>query len=228
MTVERGQGWEMHLGDCMKVMPTLGRFDAVVTDPPYGIGEARGKNKSRGLLAVSRDYGMSDWDDAPASPEQIATIRSISTWQIIFGGNYFTLPPTPCWLVWDKLNGDTDFADCELAWTNLNRAVRRIVWQWHGMIRKGKEARDHATQKPVGVMLWCLGWLPVEAKTVLDPFAGSGTTGVACLRTGRGFVGIEKDPTSFALACDRLKAEENGTTLQASRAGQLGLLGGVK
>lgn len=228
MTAEDGKGWRMILGDCLAVMPSLGSVDAVVTDPPYGLGEARGKNKSRGLLAVSRDYGVADWDDAPASPEQIATIRSLSKYQIIFGGNYFTLPPSPCWLVWDKQNGNTDFADCELAWTNLDRAVRRIVWQWHGMIRKGKEGRDHPTQKPVGVMQWCLGWLPDDARTVLDPFAGSGTTGVACLRAGRQFIGIEREPQYFALACERLRAEESGSTLQAQRAGQAPLFGGSK
>ena len=220
MMIVTGKGWTMHLGDCLEVMPTLGEVDAVVTDPPYGIGEARGKNASRGNLAVAVDYGVSDWDDVPASPEQVAAMRAMSRWQIIFGGNYFDLPPTSCWLVWDKQNGDNDFADCELAWTNLDRAVRRIVWQWHGMIRKGKEERHHPTQKPVGVMQWCIGWLPADAQTILDPFAGSGTTGVAALRLGRRFIGIERDPTYFQLACDRLRAEEQGSTLQAARAGQ--------
>jgi site-specific DNA-methyltransferase (adenine-specific)/modification methylase len=209
-------------------MAGLDKVDAVVTDPPYGIGEARGKNKSRGNIAVARDYGVSDWDDEPASAEAIAALRAMSRWQIIFGGNYFELPPAKCWLVWDKVNGANDFADCELAWTNLDRAVRRIVHQWNGMLRKGKEPRDHATQKPVGVMQWCLGWLPDDALTILDPFAGSGTTGVACLRLGRKFIGIEKDPKYFALACERLRAEEQGSTLQAARAGQLPLLGGSR
>lgn len=129
------------------------------------------------------------------------------------------------WTRAGEWNGENDFADCELAWTNLDRAVRRIVHQWHGMIRKGGENRDHPTQKPVGVMQWCLGWLPDTARVILDPFAGSGTTGVACLRLGRKFIGIEKDPTYFALACERLRAEEQGSTLQAARAGQLPLLG---
>ncbi len=215
-----GKGWTMYLGDCMDIMPMLGTFDAVVTDPPYGIGEARGKNKSRGKLATAKDYGVSDWDDEPASSEQIAMIRSISRWQIIFGGNYFELPPTSCWLVWDKQNGESDFADCELAWTNLKKAVRRIVWLWAGMLRKGKEGREHPTQKPVGVMQWCIVQLPDDARTVLDPFAGSGTTGVACLRQGRTFVGIERERKYFDLACERLAAEENGSTLEAQRAGQ--------
>lgn len=214
-----GKGWTMHLGDCLEVMPTLGKVDAVVTDPPYGIAVARGE--WTGVLAEQKAYeGADDWDDEPASPEQVARMRSISRWQIIFGGNYFELPPSSCWLVWDKQNGDNGFADCELAWTNLDRAVRRIVWQWHGMIRKGKEERHHPTQKPVGVMQWCIGWLPADAQTILDPFAGSGTTGVAALRLGRSFIGIERDEKYFALACDRLRAEEQGSTLQAARAGQ--------
>lgn len=192
------------LGDCLEIMPTLGKVDAVVTDPPYGIGEARGKNKSRGLLATSKDYGCSDWDDRPCSPEQIAAIKSSSKHQIIFGGNYFELPPTSCWLVWDKKNGNTDFADCELAWTNLPKAVRRIEWTWHGMIRKGDDIREHPTQKPVGVIEWCLTHIP-DAETILDPFMGSGTTGVACVKLGRKFIGIEIDETYFEIACKRIR-----------------------
>ncbi len=191
------------LGDCLEIMPTLGKVDAVVTDPPYGIGEARGKNKSRGLLATSKDYGFSEWDDKPCSPEQIAAMRSIARWQIIFGGNYFDLPPTSCWLIWDKQNGETDFADCEMAWTNLPRAVRRIYWRWHGMIRKGNDIRQHPTQKPVGVMEWCLTHVP-DARTILDPFMGSGTTGVACVKMGRRFIGIEIDEGYFDIACRRI------------------------
>src|SRR6185437_10913892 len=135
------------LGDCREILPTLGRFDAVVTDPPYGIGEAAGKNKSRTNLAVARDYGDDDWDNEPCPPEIIACMRLQSDWQIIFGGNYFELPPSSCWLVWDKQNGENDFADCELAWTNLRKAVRRVYWRWNGMIRKGHEERVHPTQK---------------------------------------------------------------------------------
>lgn len=215
----------MHLGDCIEIMRAMpdGAFDAVVTDPPYGLGEAAGKNKSRGKVAPARDYGDADWDDQPATPEQIAEIRRVSRWQIIFGGNYFELPPQSCWLVWDKLNSG-DFADCELAWTNLPRAVRRIAWRWNGMIREGKEPRYHPTQKPVGVMLWSLEWLP-DGKTILDPFAGSGTTGVAAIRQGRTFVGIEREREHFDTACARLRAEGSGTTIEAANVGQTSLFG---
>ena len=194
------------LGDCLEVMPTLGRFDACVTDPPYGIGESQKKNLSRHKLPECTVYAGGDFDCAPATPEQIGMIRSISKTQIIFGGNYFDLPPSKCWLVWDKQNGASDFADCELAWTNMDRAVRRIYWQWSGMIRKGEARgvkRVHLTQKPVEVMQWCLGFLP-DANTILDPFMGSGTTLVACQRMGRAGTGIELDPDYFDIACRRV------------------------
>ena len=195
----------LHLGDCLSIMPELGEFDAVVTDPPYGIGEAAGKNKSRGDYAIAKDYGHSEWDNKPASGESIQLIQEISKHQIIFGGNYYNLPPTSCWLVWDKKNGKTDFADCELAWTNLPKAVRCIEFMWNGMLRRNNEARgDHPTQKPIEVMRWCLSHIP-DSKTILDPFMGSGTTGVACVKTGRSFTGIELDEDYFDIACQRIQ-----------------------
>lgn len=204
--IERGDGWEMHLGDCREILPTLGKVDAVVTDPPYGIGEARKKNSSRSCLAISRDYGVAAWDDKPCDPETVALFRALSVYQIVFGGNFFHLPPSPCWLVWDKMNGCNDFADCELAWTNLRKAVRIIHFMWHGMLRDERGDRLHPTQKPVGVMRWAMSHLPEDASTILDPFAGSGTTGVACIETGRRFVGIEIDERYFEVACNRLRS----------------------
>lgn len=194
------------LGDCIKVMPLLGKVDAVVTDPPYGIGESQKKNLSRHKLSECTVYAGGDFDHQPASGEQIAAMRDLSANQIIWGGNYFDLPPSKCWLVWDKQNGASDFADCELAWTNMNRAVRRIYWQWSGMIRKGEARgvkRVHLTQKPLEVMEWCLGFLP-DAKTILDPFAGSGTVAVACQRMGRFSTSIEIDPDYFEIMCKRV------------------------
>ncbi len=196
----------LYQGDCRDIMPTLEKVDAVVTDPPYGIGEAAGKNKSRCNLAAAKDYGNKSWDDSPPSKEIIDLIRSMSEQQIIFGGNYFELPPTKCWLVWDKLNGDSDFADCELAWTNLPKAVRRIQYMWNGMLRQNGEPRgDHPTQKPLGVMKWCIGHLINAPQTILDPFMGSGTTGVAAVQMGRKFIGIELDPYYFKIACKRIE-----------------------
>jgi site-specific DNA-methyltransferase (adenine-specific)/modification methylase len=196
----------LYLGDCRDILPTLCKVDLVLTDPPYGIGEAAGKNKSRSLMAISRDYGNDEWDDAPPSDELIGAVRDAGTNQIIFGGNYFTLPPSSCWLVWDKENGETDFADCELAWTNLHQAVRRIRFRWQGMLQENmgaKERREHPTQKPVPVMRWALGQAK-GVQTVLDPFMGSGTTGVACVELGKTFIGIEREPKYFDIACKRI------------------------
>jgi len=199
------EGITLYCGDCREILPTLGKVDAVVTDPPYGIGEAAGKNKSRSVLANSQDYGDLAWDNSPADKQTIDLIRASSRWQIIFGGNYFDLSPSSCWLVWDKQNGENDFADCELAWTNLDKAVRRIYWRWHGMIRKGSDERVHPTQKPVGVMRWCLEQLPANSATICDPFMGSGTTGVACVREGKNFIGIEREPVYFEAAIRRIQ-----------------------
>jgi DNA modification methylase len=204
----------LYLSDCRDVLPTLGKVDAVVTDPPYGIGESAGKAKTRtsGLTSKVRnaqlyrmDYGDDDWDDQPIAPELMAQVRAAGRWQIIFGGNYYDCPPAKCWLVWDKMNGATDFADCELAWTNLPKAVRRIQYLWNGCMRANGETRDgHPTQKPLGVMKWCIGHLP-HGDTILDPFMGSGTTGVAAVQMGRDFIGIEREPKYFEIACRRIE-----------------------
>lgn len=114
------------------------------------------------------------------------------------------MPPTSCWLVWDKLNGTNDFADCELAWTNWPKAVRRLQWRWNGMIRQGNEERFHPTQKPLEVMKWMIDLCPVS-DTILDPFMGSGTTGVAAIQMGRKFIGIEREPKYFDIACQRIQ-----------------------
>jgi DNA modification methylase len=211
------------LGDCRDVLPTLGKVDAVVTDPPYGIGESAGKAKTRttgfsprvkGLY--QKDYGDDDWDDAPIPDDLMDMVREAGRWNIIFGGNYYAFPPTSCWLVWDKLNGDTDFADCELAWTNLPKAVRRIRFLWNGCMRGNGETRgDHPTQKPIQVMSWSLSQLPKSTTTILDPFMGSGTTGVACVRNGLSFVGVEQIERHFDAACRRIEAAINEPRLFA-------------
>jgi len=203
----------LYQGDCRDILPTLGKVDAVVTDPPYGIGEAAGKAKTRGKLAAAIDYGNDDWDNEPIPPEVMAMVRAAGLWQIIFGGNYYDCPAASCWLVWDKDNGANDFADCELAWTNLPKAVRRIKWTWNGFIRQGEmsrkagqwDIRNHPTEKPVGVMKWCIGHLPEPSQTILDPFMGSGTTGVAAVQMGRKFIGIEREPKYFEIACKRIE-----------------------
>ena len=207
---------ELWHGDCREVLPLLPAFDLVLTDPPYGIGEAAGKNKSRTKIAVARDYGDDEWDNEPPPAWVIELMRAKAKWQVMFGGNYYHLPPATCWLVWDKENGDNDFADCELAWTNLQKAVRRLRWRWAGMLQQdmaNKEVREHPTQKPVPVMRWALLQVP-DAVTVCDPFMGSGTTGVACVMEGRTFTGIERERKYFDIACERIaRAQAQGQLL---------------
>ena len=203
MKVEIGNA-TLYLGDCAEVLSIIDRVDAVITDPPYGINENSKKVASRGNMAAPKDYGDFDWDKAPPPDELIELIRTKGKYQAFFGGNYFTLPPTSCWLVWDKLNGDNDFADCELAWTNWPKAVRRLQWRWNGMIRQGNEQRYHPTQKPLEVMKWVIELCP-KSDTILDPFMGSGTTGVAAIQMGRKFIGIEREPKYFDIACKRIQ-----------------------
>lgn len=205
-------GITIYHGDCAEIAPTLGRFDLLCTDPPYGIGEARKKTRRRGgqfnrsglgTIALDRDYGDSEWDDAPPSDAMLIEIRDLAHWQCIFGGNYFALPPSSCWLIWDKENSG-DFADAELAWTNYTGAVRLRRRLWNGMIRKDHEPRYHPTQKPLAVMSWAIGLCPERPTTVLDPFMGSGTTLVACKNLGIRAVGIEREEKYCEVAVRRL------------------------
>jgi DNA modification methylase len=202
-------GATLYLGDCMDILPMLGKVDAVITDPPYGIGVDRSMAEKSGTKfgaakAKKSFYEATGWDDSPIGAEQIDLMLDISTEAVIFGGNYFCLPPARCWLVWDKkVNGA--FADCELAWTNLDKPVRRIEWMWNGMLRKGGEERNgHPTQKPLEVMKWCIEQAS-NPQTILDPFMGSGTTGVAAIQLGRKFIGIEREPKYFDIACQRIE-----------------------
>jgi DNA modification methylase len=186
---ERIGNQRLILGDCLQVMPLLGRFDAVVTDPPYGISVTQSHR-----LATSRGMGGKQWDNAPADLSALPDVPSI-----IWGGNYFDLPAHRAPLVWDKNNAGRDFADFEMAWTNLDMVARRFVMRPMNM----DGGKSHPTQKPIALMEWCLGFLP-DAKTILDPFMGSGTTLVACQRMGRHGTGIELDPDYFQTACKRV------------------------
>jgi DNA modification methylase len=204
-------------GDCREVLPFLPKTDLLLTDPPYGIGEARGKNKSRGKLAVAKDFGVSDWDDAPPPRWLLDCAMDRTNHHILFGGNYFGLPPASCWLVWDKDNGESDFADCELAWTNLQKSVRRLRYRWAGMLQEPgcrKEVRVHPTQKPEAVMRWALMQAP-DGCNVLDPFMGSGTTLVAAKRLGRKAIGIEREKKYCDLAIERLAQGALGLEVSA-------------
>lgn len=191
------------LGDCRDVLPTLGKVDAVVTDPPYGIGIAANP--------VRQAHAKLDWDAAPPSPELIASCIEAGDRAIVWGGNYFGLPAVQCFLVWDKLQPqDFSLAMVEQAWTNIKMPAK--------MFRQSvtSYSKEHPTQKPENLMKWCLGFLP-EAHTILDPFMGSGTTGVAAVQMGRDFIGIEREPKYFEIACRRIE--------QAQRQGDLFIAG---
>lgn len=202
------------VGDCLEVMKGMPdkSVDLIITDPPYGIGEVDGTNKTRSKLAISKDYGVKDWDNVIPSKEYFREMFRVSKNQIIFGGNYFVeyLKNSSCWLVWDKDNGDNDFADCELVWTSFKSAVRKVKFRWHGMLQedmKNKETRYHPTQKPVGVMKWIISKYSKESDLILDPFLGSGSTAVACKELGRKYIGIELDPQYIKIANNRLAQE---------------------
>jgi site-specific DNA-methyltransferase (adenine-specific) len=196
-------------------------FDLLLTDPPYGLGQGRtrcghgakvrrsGFDSGRTLSEVTNYGPDEDWDDQLAE-EAVGRARALCRHQIIFGGNYYDLPPARCWLVWDKENGDTDFADCELAWTNLDRAVRRLTYRWNGMLQqpgRAKEPRIHPAQKPEALIVWALGLAPASVQTVLDPFMGIGTTLVAAKRLGKQAVGIEQSERWCEEAVRRLQQE---------------------
>lgn len=194
-------------GDCREIVPTLGSFDLLLTDPPYGIGaDNRGRALSRSVLANAKDYGVTDWDSQRPETWIIeCAISKCENW-IIWGGNYFDLPPCVGPLVWDKENSG-DFADGEMAWNNLGSALRIKRHLWNGMIRKGREHRDHPTQKPLEIMTWCISLAGDSAQTILDPFAGSGTTGRAAKDLGRKAVLIEREEKYCEIAARRMAQE---------------------
>lgn len=189
---------------------TTRKIACVVTDPPYGIGESNKKALSRGnapgAMAAPIDYGEFDWDQFPISDAAISGLLTVAPQQVIFGGNYYAdkLPASSGWIVWDKMNGANDFSDCELAWTSYSRGVRIIRYLWQGMIKAKPEQRYHPTQKPLAVMEWVIDNYTKPDTLILDPYMGSGTTGVACVRLGRDFVGVERDPRYFAVAQERI------------------------
>ena len=183
----------LYLGDCLEILPTLPKVDAVITDPPYGIG-ANAMTLGKGKKEFDRG---GNWD---AIRPDVSWIPKTAEWWCIWGGNYFSdqLPATNHILVWHKLNDGRSFSECEFAWTNSGKQTRIKQHHWSG------EEKQHPTQKPDEVMRWTVGHFP-KAQTVLDPFMGSGTTGVACMNLGRKFIGIEIEPKYFDIACERIE-----------------------
>ena len=220
-------------GDCLEVMAEMpdGCVDLVLTDPPYGIGEDGAKNHTRECLAKSRYYPPAGWDKEPPSQAHFDEMRRVGLEQIVFGANHFAhrLPESSCWIVWDKDNGATDFADCELAWASYRKAVRRFRWKSQGMLQEPgypKEQRVHPTQKPLPLMLWILRRFGQGTSIILDPFCGSGTTCVAAKMLGRNYIGIDISSDYVAIARKRLEAVDTGVPVKERDAGQLPLFTG--
>jgi site-specific DNA-methyltransferase (adenine-specific) len=207
---------QLYLGDCLDILPTLepGSVDAVVTDPPYGISHRSGGGTG-GKWDFVRHQGVSiTGDDSPFNP---APLLELDIPLLLWGANFYSDKlPGGGWIIWDKRPGIENMqfnrSDSELAYLSGTKTVKTIRYLWHGICRDGEIGEHyHPTQKPVAVMEKCLTF--VEGQTILDPFMGSGTTGVACVRLGRKFIGIEKEERYFEIAVKRIEAELNRAPL---------------
>jgi site-specific DNA-methyltransferase (adenine-specific) len=214
---------EVYNCDCMEYMRGLpdNAFDLIIADPPYGIGEDGLSNHSRSTKNIpSTRYTPKSWDREPAKQEFFDEALRVGRYAIIWGANHFIsrIPfDSHCWIVWDKDNGTNDFADCELAWTNLPSAVRKFHYKWHGMLQENmvnKEKRIHPTQKPVALYGWLLKtFLPkIGGGKVFDPMMGSQSSRIAAYKLGYDFCGCELDKEYFEKGCERFERECHGIT----------------
>lgn len=201
--------------DCLEVLPTLEGVDAVVSDPPYGISATFGKVTRGGKEWPTKHHNTPiAGDDKSFDPSPWLLFRECILW----GANFYS-SSLPCagWLVWDKRPGIEDMewtrSDAEIAFRKGSLTVRTFRHLWHGLCR-GSEVGEHhhPTQKPIALMQWCIGF--TKGETILDPYMGSGTTGVACIRTGRRFIGIEIDHKYCDIAVKRMEAELAQPTFQ--------------
>lgn len=215
------QSATLYLGDCRELLPLLSGIDAIVSDPPYGIAFNYGAKRSRktgldwrrgnsGDGKHDRNWGNVLHDDEPFDPAHLLQYPEVILW----GANNYAskLPDSRGWLIWDKLGDKAPcaFGDVEIAWTNKDMSTRIHRQIWRGIVREGEEnvsnsPKLHPAQKPVALLGWCIGF--TAGNTICDPYMGSGTTGIACLRTNRNFIGIEKDPHHFATAFERIERE---------------------
>ena len=197
---------ELWLGDCREVLCLLPACDLALTDPPYGIGFAAQPTKWQ-----RRDGQQpEDWDNMTPPAWLFGLLAEKSTHQIIWGGNYYDLPRSRGWLSWYKPDSPPSMASIELAWTSMDMNAKMLS---HSISATNTERVGHPTQKPVRVMEWSLSFAK-EAQTVLDPFMGSGTTGVACAALGKRFIGIERERRYFDLSCERIaRAQAQGQLL---------------
>lgn len=191
----------LYLGDCREILPTLPKVDAVITDPPYGINKD-GQKESTGGHGGRKEYEFLGWDSVRPDAEVFRLILAAASKHVIWGGNYFAdlLPVTGKWFVWDK-GQRINQSDGELAWTHESGALRICTMNRVELMKDGAE---HPTQKPVRLMEWCIAQIKASG-TVLDPFMGSGSTGVGCMRQQLPFIGIEREPKYFDIACRRIE-----------------------
>jgi DNA modification methylase len=200
----------LYLGDCIAIAPTLQGVDAVVSDPPYGMGYKRSGNSRNSISSTGQVWTETiEGDDVPFDPSPWVKWPAVMTGAQWF---YDRLPAGGVIHTWDKRGPyeAIDQADVDQIWCSLRKPARKLECVWRGLCRKTEVSEPivHPTQKPVMVMAWMMERLEVAAGAlVLDPYMGSGTTGIACLRTGRRFVGIEKDPTHYATALARITNE---------------------
>ena len=199
--------------DCVEGMKRFSdnHFDLAIVDPRYGIDINNQSQGKGGGVARKIDYTKKDWDKTAPEIIYFNELRRVSKNQIIWGANHFIsrLPiDSSCWVVWDKDNGETDFADCELAWTSFKTAVRRFKWTWAGMRQqnmKNKEERIHPTQKPIALYKWLLMNYASEGNLILDTHLGSGSSRIAAYDLGYDFIGFEIDPEYYEKQEKRFK-----------------------
>lgn len=194
-------------GDCREILPELPRVDLVLTDPPYGKRWARGINAFGDIAELSETINNLAWDKERPSRVCFDLMRSGSQNQIIFGGNYFSdyLPPSNCWLVWDKKGGrfDNPLGDCELIWTSFNKVIKKYVFIQQGFIKETKDRRFHPTQKPSELVSKIINDWSNPNDLILDPFLGSGTTAYCAKKLNRRCIGIEIEEKYCEIAARR-------------------------
>lgn len=186
----------LYFGDCRDILPTLPKVDLVLTDPPYGIGFAAQPTKWQRLDGKLPE----EWDnDAPDFMDEVLSIGDAA---MVWGGNYFALPPSRGWLSWFKPDAPPSMAHFEMCWTSFDMNARQLSCS---ISQTNPERVGHPTQKPLRLIEWCINLAPKTTSTVADPFMGSGTTGVACANLGKTFYGIEREPKYFDIACQRIE-----------------------
>jgi len=186
----------LYCGDCMDILPTLGKVDAVITDPPFGVGNfVQISGNVRGEVVT--------WNESGPSEEFFNLIKEKSNYRIVWGANYFNCFEGAGGLVWVKNQPMPNMSKAEMASTSWGNKVELINLTWTNYVNTKESI--HPCERPVGLYAWCIEQVPKQPQTILDPFMGSGTTGVAAIQLGRSFIGIEREPKYFDIACKRIE-----------------------